>query len=181
MSEAAPDAVAKPPAAAAAEAPAAEAPKDEVLFLTEEEEQAMDIQEERAQTPLREDVGEAVGPDGKIDWDCPCLAGMTEGPCAPQFKEAFSCFVYSTEEPKGQDCIQFFEKMHECLVAHPEHYGTVEDAEEQDAGEQEAAGEPELPVEDSIIVIEEAAAPSSSESESESEAESDAAAEESDA
>jgi intermembrane space import and assembly protein 40 len=45
---------------------------------------------------------------GEINWDCPCLGGMADGPCGPQFKAAFSCFVYSTDEPKGMDCIDKF-------------------------------------------------------------------------
>lgn len=45
---------------------------------------------------------------GEINWDCPCLGGMADGPCGPEFKAAFSCFVYSSEEPKGMDCIDNF-------------------------------------------------------------------------
>jgi intermembrane space import and assembly protein 40 len=45
---------------------------------------------------------------GEINWDCPCLGGMAHGPCGDEFKAAFSCFVYSTEEPKGMDCIEKF-------------------------------------------------------------------------
>lgn len=45
---------------------------------------------------------------GEINWDCPCLGGMAHGPCGEEFKAAFSCFVYSTEEPKGMDCIDRF-------------------------------------------------------------------------
>jgi intermembrane space import and assembly protein 40 len=45
---------------------------------------------------------------GEINWDCPCLGGMADGPCGEQFKAAFSCFVYSTEEPKGVECIDKF-------------------------------------------------------------------------
>jgi intermembrane space import and assembly protein 40 len=45
---------------------------------------------------------------GEINWDCPCLGGMAHGPCGEQFKEAFSCFVFSKEEPKGMDCIDKF-------------------------------------------------------------------------
>lgn len=159
--------------------------KDEVFFMSEEEEDAMEITEERAQTPLRQDVGEAVGPDGKIDWDCPCLAGMAEGPCADKFKEAFSCFVYSTEEPKGADCIQHFEAMHDCLVAHPDYYGTVEDTDGGEEAEETASPAPAATAEEeeaAIVMIEEAAASSSeSESESESEPESESEAEQSDA
>lgn len=45
---------------------------------------------------------------GEINWDCPCLGGMAHGPCGEEFKAAFSCFVYSKEEPKGMDCIDRF-------------------------------------------------------------------------
>jgi mitochondrial intermembrane space import and assembly protein 40 len=46
---------------------------------------------------------------GEINWDCPCLGGMAHGPCGEEFKAAFSCFIYSTEEPKGMDCIDKFQ------------------------------------------------------------------------
>jgi intermembrane space import and assembly protein 40 len=45
---------------------------------------------------------------GEINWDCPCLGGMAHGPCGENFKAAFSCFVFSKEEPKGMDCIDKF-------------------------------------------------------------------------
>jgi intermembrane space import and assembly protein 40 len=45
---------------------------------------------------------------GEINWDCPCLNGMAHGPCGEDFRAAFSCFVYSKEEPKGVDCIDKF-------------------------------------------------------------------------
>ncbi len=51
---------------------------------------------------------------GEINWDCPCLGGMAHGPCGPDFREAFSCFVYSKEEPKGMECIDKFKYVFEC-------------------------------------------------------------------
>lgn len=45
---------------------------------------------------------------GEINWDCPCLGGMAHGPCGEQFRAAFSCFVYSKDEPKGMDCVDHF-------------------------------------------------------------------------
>jgi intermembrane space import and assembly protein 40 len=45
---------------------------------------------------------------GEINWECPCLGGMAHGPCGEEFRAAFSCFVYSTEEPKGVECIDKF-------------------------------------------------------------------------
>ncbi|KAH7907457.1 hypothetical protein BJ138DRAFT_1116681 [Hygrophoropsis aurantiaca] len=59
---------------------------------------------------------------GEINWDCPCLGGMAHGPCGPQFREAFSCFIYSESEPKGIDCVEKFKAMQDCFREHPEIY-----------------------------------------------------------
>ncbi|SGZ01858.1 BQ5605_C033g11169 [Microbotryum silenes-dioicae] len=64
---------------------------------------------------------------GEINWDCPCLGGMADGPCGPEFKLAFSCFVYSEAEPKGVDCVEKFRGMQECFRQHPDIYGTVDE------------------------------------------------------
>jgi intermembrane space import and assembly protein 40 len=61
---------------------------------------------------LEEEAGQqgAFNPEtGEINWDCPCLGGMAHGPCGEEFKTAFSCFVYSDQEPKGMDCIEKFQ------------------------------------------------------------------------
>jgi intermembrane space import and assembly protein 40 len=67
---------------------------------------------------------------GEINWDCPCLGGMAHGPCGEQFRAAFSCFVYSKEEPKGVECIEHFKTMQNCFREHPEIYGSELDDEE---------------------------------------------------
>lgn len=59
---------------------------------------------------------------GEINWDCPCLGGMAHGPCGEEFKAAFSCFVYSKEDPKGKECIEKFSFMQDCFRKHPEVY-----------------------------------------------------------
>ncbi|RAL12813.1 coiled-coil-helix-coiled-coil-helix domain-containing protein [Aspergillus homomorphus CBS 101889] len=67
---------------------------------------------------------------GEINWDCPCLGGMAHGPCGEDFRAAFSCFVFSTEEPKGIDCIDKFQAMQNCFRQYPEVYGAeLEDDE----------------------------------------------------
>lgn len=48
---------------------------------------------------------------------------MADGPCGPQFKEAFSCFVYSEVEPKGVECVDRFRSMQDCFRKYPEIYG----------------------------------------------------------
>ncbi|KAJ5360065.1 hypothetical protein N7517_009256 [Penicillium concentricum] len=83
---------------------------------------------------LEEEAGQeaAFNPEtGEINWDCPCLGGMAHGPCGEDFKAAFSCFVYSEEEPKGIDCVEKFKGMQDCFRQHPEVYGAeLEDDDE---------------------------------------------------
>ncbi|KAF7376224.1 CHCH domain protein [Mycena sanguinolenta] len=61
---------------------------------------------------------------GEINWDCPCLGGMAHGPCGPEFREAFSCFVYSEDEPKGINCVEKFQGMQSCFREHPDIYAS---------------------------------------------------------
>lgn len=71
-----------------------------------------------------ESSGGAFNPEtGEINWDCPCLGGMAHGPCGQQFREAFSCFVYSEADPKGIDCVEKFKAMQDCFREHPDVYG----------------------------------------------------------
>ncbi|KAL5117835.1 Oxidoreductase [Pleosporales sp. CAS-2024a] len=79
---------------------------------------------------------------GEINWDCPCLGGMATGPCGEQFKAAFSCFVYSQEEPKGMDCIDKFKDMQNCFREYPEVYGSELEADEADDQDDMAAPAP---------------------------------------
>lgn len=75
------------------------------------EETEGDAEEEGGLEGLEEEAGQqgAFNPEtGEINWDCPCLGGMASGPCGEEFKAAFSCFVYSNEEPKGVECIDKF-------------------------------------------------------------------------
>ncbi|OMH81278.1 Mitochondrial intermembrane space import and assembly protein 40 [Zancudomyces culisetae] len=73
---------------------------------------------------------------GEINWDCPCLGGMAHGTCGEEFKAAFSCFVYSTGEPKGMECIDAFQAMQDCFRAHPEEYSSQLNDEESDEDQQ---------------------------------------------
>jgi intermembrane space import and assembly protein 40 len=75
------------------------------------EEEAVEEEGEGGLDGLEEDAGQQGAfneETGEINWDCPCLGGMAHGPCGEEFKEAFSCFVYSKEEPKGVECIEKF-------------------------------------------------------------------------
>ena len=72
---------------------------------------------------------------GEINWDCPCLGGMANGVCGEEFKAAFSCFVYSSQEPKGIECIEKFKNMQDCFRKYPEVYS--EELRDEDAAERE--------------------------------------------
>lgn len=71
---------------------------------------------------------------GEINWDCPCLGGMAHGPCGEDFKSAFSCFIYSKEEPKGSECLDAFKKMQECFKEHEDVYGNLVNDDETPEG-----------------------------------------------
>jgi intermembrane space import and assembly protein 40 len=67
---------------------------------------------------------------------------MAHGPCGPQFREAFSCFVYSEDEPKGIDCVERFKAMQDCFREHPDVYGEEIMRDDDDDGEVEALDGP---------------------------------------
>ncbi|KAI5839227.1 hypothetical protein DFP73DRAFT_501907 [Morchella snyderi] len=78
---------------------------------------------------------------GEINWDCPCLGGMAHGPCGDEFKAAFSCFVFSSEDPKGVDCIERFKDMQACFQQHPDVYGSeLDDDNDSDDDDLDTAG-----------------------------------------
>ncbi|KAF2837336.1 hypothetical protein M501DRAFT_995937 [Patellaria atrata CBS 101060] len=96
---------------------------------------------------LEEEAGQqgAFNPEtGEINWDCPCLGGMANGPCGEEFKTAFSCFVFSTEDPKGMDCIDKFKGMQECFRQYPDIYGAeLDDDDSEGEDEFDVTGHPE--------------------------------------
>lgn len=69
-------------------------------------------------------------PNGDINWDCPCLGGAAHGPCGTEFRQAFSCFHYSQEDPKGSDCFPQFREMHVCFSKYPQLFNSKGDDDE---------------------------------------------------
>jgi len=95
--------------------------KDRVIFLTEEDSTKPSTVELSDTKPADAPQG-LITESGEINWDCPCLGGMAVGPCGVEFREAFSCFHYSKEEPKGADCLEAFQAMQDCMKDYPELY-----------------------------------------------------------
>ncbi|ORE10030.1 hypothetical protein BCV72DRAFT_247848 [Rhizopus microsporus var. microsporus] len=111
--------------------------KDTVKFVTEEEiDNAATVVEEKQEEA--DSQAAAFNPEtGEINWDCPCLGGMAQGPCGEDFKAAFSCFVFSEAEPKGLDCVEKFKAMQDCFRRHPDVYG--DEIDDDDEEEEETA------------------------------------------
>lgn len=93
---------------------------------------------------------------GEINWDCPCLGGMASGPCGEEFKTAFSCFVYSKEEPKGIECIEHFKNMQDCFRKYPEVYSDELREEEDVVATEKAAVDQAVMNNDIIESVQEA-------------------------
>lgn len=75
---------------------------------------------------------------------------MADGPCGEDFKAAFSCFVYSEDEPKGVDCVDRFRGMQDCFRKYPEIYGN--DGDEDEDEDLESLAAQALAMEDSEFV-----------------------------
>lgn len=92
--------------------------KDIVIFATPEDHKIPST----VSLPEPDPSPGLILPNGDINWNCPCLGGMATGPCGVEFREAFSCFHYSTAEPKGTDCYDKFKVMQECMERYPTLY-----------------------------------------------------------
>ncbi|KAG1355174.1 hypothetical protein COCNU_07G012860 [Cocos nucifera] len=67
--------------------------------------------------------------------ECPCVAELRKGPCGTQFTEAFVCFIKSTAEEKGLDCVNPFIALQDCIKANPDAFSKdVLDEEENESG-----------------------------------------------
>ena len=67
---------------------------------------------------------------------------MASGPCGEQFKSAFSCFHYSTEEIKGSDCVDQFRAMQECMQKYPDLYPQEDENEEKEKSSKDLEAAP---------------------------------------
>ncbi|XVE92989.1 hypothetical protein REPUB_Repub01dG0151200 [Reevesia pubescens] len=54
--------------------------------------------------------------------ECPCVAELRNGACGAQFTEAFLCFLKSTAEEKGSDCVHPFVALQTCIKGNPDAF-----------------------------------------------------------
>ncbi|XP_078442481.1 cox19-like CHCH family protein [Wolffia australiana] len=83
------------------------------------------------------DDNESVEEKVKKALECPCVAGLRAGPCGVQFSDAFACFLRSTSEEKGSDCVNPFIALQDCVKAYPNAFskdllGSEESKKEDD-------------------------------------------------
>jgi len=106
--------------------------KDHVVLMTDADASI----ESKYQLPERDiDDNEPKGviqPNGDINWECPCLGGLATGPCAVEFREAFSCQQVSKEEPKGIECGDSFRSLFQCMSKYSELYDTGNNDDDED-------------------------------------------------
>ncbi|KAJ9190635.1 hypothetical protein P3X46_001816 [Hevea brasiliensis] len=86
----------------------------------------------RPDTPMESLIAEAVAYgnneneslDAKAQraLECPCIADLRNGPCGIQFSDAFLCFLKSTAEEKGSDCVHPFVALQNCIKAKPDAF-----------------------------------------------------------
>ncbi|XP_048234967.1 mitochondrial intermembrane space import and assembly protein 40 homolog [Ricinus communis] len=68
------------------------------------------------------DENESLDAKAQKALECPCIADLRKGSCGIQFSEAFVCFLKSTAEEKGSDCVHPFVALQDCLKANPEAF-----------------------------------------------------------
>ncbi|RCV34644.1 hypothetical protein SETIT_7G175400v2 [Setaria italica] len=68
------------------------------------------------------DTAESIDEKVQKALECPCVADLKNGPCGGPFVAAFSCFLRSTEEEKGSDCVSPFIALQDCIKANPEAF-----------------------------------------------------------
>ncbi|XP_074592292.1 mitochondrial intermembrane space import and assembly protein 40 homolog [Curcuma longa] len=85
------------------------------------------------------DAEESLEAKAQRALECPCVADLRKGPCGIQFSEALVCFIKSTAEEKGSDCVNPFIALQNCIKANPNAFSKdildAEDTEEEEVQE----------------------------------------------
>lgn len=86
------------------------------------------------------DENESLDVKAQRALECPCVADLRKGPCGTQFSEAFVCFIKSTAEEKGSDCVSPFIALQNCIKANPDAF-SKDIMEEEETKEEEETQE----------------------------------------
>ncbi|KMT18633.1 hypothetical protein BVRB_2g027620 [Beta vulgaris subsp. vulgaris] len=69
-----------------------------------------------------DDENESIDAKAQKALECPCIADLRKGSCGSQFSEAFLCFLKSTAEEKGSDCVNPFLALQSCIKSNPDAF-----------------------------------------------------------
>ncbi|XP_060185789.1 mitochondrial intermembrane space import and assembly protein 40 homolog [Lycium barbarum] len=93
---------------------------------------------------------ESIDEKARKALECPCIAHLRSGPCGNQFSDAFLCFLKSTAEEKGSDCVSPFVALQSCIKANPNAFS--KDILEDDVSKQDAVQKEETPKQEYKII-----------------------------
>ncbi|KAI3941705.1 hypothetical protein MKX01_018295 [Papaver californicum] len=87
-----------------------------------------------------DDENESLEAKAQKALECPCVAELRSGPCGTSFSEAFLCFLKSTAEEKGSDCVNPFIALQDCIKANPNAFAKDVLNEDDSSEEEEEHG-----------------------------------------
>ncbi|CAL5020686.1 unnamed protein product [Urochloa decumbens] len=79
---------------------------------------------------------ESIDVDVQKALECPCLDDLKRGLCGSQFIDAFSCYLKSTKEEKGSDCVDPFVALQNCIRENKEAF--IKEILEEEENDEEA-------------------------------------------
>ncbi|EPS58514.1 hypothetical protein M569_16299, partial [Genlisea aurea] len=84
-----------------------------------------------------QDSADSVEAKAQKALECPCISQLRSGPCGTPFSDAFLCFLKSTAEEKGSDCVRPFVALQNCIKANPGAFSSdvMDDVDEAKRGE----------------------------------------------
>ncbi|KAJ4826188.1 Oxidoreductase [Turnera subulata] len=77
------------------------------------------------------DENEGIEANAEKALECPCISDLRNGSCGLQFSEAFLCFLKSTADEKGSDCVRPFVALQDCIKSNPSAFSKEEEMVEE--------------------------------------------------
>ena len=79
----------------------------------------------------------AILPNGEINFDCPCLGNMPNGPCGLLFRDSFTCWVKNKDDDKTfvEKCKDKFISWEACTSQYKSIYHPEEESKSKAATE----------------------------------------------
>ncbi|RAL39992.1 unnamed protein product [Cuscuta campestris] len=98
-----------------------------------------------------DDDNESLEKKAEKALECPCIAHLRSGPCGTQFSNAFLCFLKSTAEEKGSDCVHPFVDLQNCIKTNPNAF-SKDILDGEDVNKEDSQREEEKPMKQHKII-----------------------------